>query len=70
MEEDYECGEGSRGEDVGGAAEVPWFVQPREEVAERASWWPTVPYEGCGGMGDELFSGVEQCSQTYSFSLG
>ena len=32
MEEDYECGEGSRGEDVGGAAEVPWFVQPREEA--------------------------------------
>lgn len=31
----YEDGEGSRGQDVGGAADVPWFVQPRKEKMER-----------------------------------
>jgi len=32
--EDYVDGEGSVYEDIRGAAEVPWFVQPREDEAE------------------------------------
>lgn len=34
MVETYEGGEGSRGQCVGRAAEVTWFIQPREEEAE------------------------------------
>ena len=31
QKEGYKDGEGSRGQDMWGAAEVPWFVQPRAE---------------------------------------
>ena len=39
--ESYKVGEGSKGEDIWGAAEVPWFVQPRLKETE----WR--PYGSC-----------------------
>ena len=39
--ESYKVSERSRGQDVWGVPEVPWFVQPRAEEAEG------MPYGGC-----------------------
>ena len=46
----YEDGEGSRGQDVGGAADVPWFVQPRKEKMERRPYCLPGQAEGARGV--------------------
>jgi len=48
--EGYEDGEGSRGQDLLGAAQITWFVQPKEKETE---WRPQgslqLPHKGIMG---------------------